>query len=1152
MAGSADSERRETAAPSRREPTVDAAHEATPTGPGGLAMTPASPTATGSVGRLGVQAKSVVGAASDPLEQQADHAADRVMRALAPEATSAAAPAEPVVRRQPAAGAESTRPLAEHEPEPAQEGFDAELGASSGLGQELPAETRVAMETAFGKDLSMVRVHDDEAAHRAATSIGALAFTRGSDIYFASGAYDPIGEDGRRLLAHELAHVVQQGAAADGSPVRRKKGDKGGAAAPEEPKTETFTSERGTVDPPNKKVELIGVAIPKVKIATIGEPATVRNKAARQARPSTDSYTSIWSAAAKGAFDTQLTTFLGGTEGTTALGEKGAYYLTYSKNKPTASAKLAPLIGRREDLAEGLWRPRWEKGHGEFALFDIDHMKDWSMSGDNDIKNLWLLERTANQRLGGLVWDPVDKALDALLKEARPRLTKPPRTDTVDKSWTIVVKSWKDSGKAPPGHPDWNWSVADMGTAALLAYLHAVPVKRRSELTGSDTELAIYSRAYGASVRHLPVAKDGSVAVKSWGTPGLYRVTSVKMDKTGDDVVPGAPVGELVVEPFHGNRYVKGDPVPLPITGMAGVAHGGAISTESARARIHAHFEGASPIVWDALEFDVNTGFVARGVVRPDVEVLRNAEIAILVGDDLAVEAMLSASAITLPGPLQINSGLVLVRIGLKSGASVSGGFDLEVTDLARGAVRVDYAPDKGFGFDGELGSLPDKPYDAKVRVGYHEGAWSAAGSVSIGPNKVGGIKSGKAEVALAKDTISAQGTFESTFKGLTGGTLAFTQDPVTGTTVAGTLQLGKLPGIEGGEISAKVKQATAGSGWSLAGSVTARPAIPGVTGTIGGTYEDGAFVAIADLGYKRGMLDGKLRLGVTNRAVDASGVPAGPAVPDHMVVFGRGQLALQLTPWLIGTAIVEVRPNGTIAVAGRIGLPDHFTLFDRRELNRRIFSIGIDIPIVGIAVAGQRIGIFATVSGGLDLVAGIGPGQLLGTGITVTYDPDQEDATTLEGETHLAVPADAGLRLYIRGGVGAGIPLVSAEAGIELGAELGLAGQLTADAHLLWTRSAGLVFDAEAGLTVQPRFRFTADAYALVTIGIGWLSKDLVDEHWRLAAFEYGSDLRFGVFLPIHAEAGRFDFSFDRVRFEYPSIDPGDIAKGAIRHVVG
>jgi hypothetical protein len=66
------------------------------------------------------------------------------------------------------------------------------------------------METFFGHDFSQVRVHTGEQAARAAGSIGASAYTLGQDIVFGSRQYAPDSHSGRRLLAHELAHVVQQ------------------------------------------------------------------------------------------------------------------------------------------------------------------------------------------------------------------------------------------------------------------------------------------------------------------------------------------------------------------------------------------------------------------------------------------------------------------------------------------------------------------------------------------------------------------------------------------------------------------------------------------------------------------------------------------------------------------------------------------------------------------------------------------------------------------------------------------------------------------------------------------------------------------------------------------------------------------------------
>ena len=77
-------------------------------------------------------------------------------------------------------------------------------------GQPLDAATRAFMEPRFGRDFSHVRVHADAAAADSAHAVGALAYTVGADLVLGSGRYQPASAAGRALLAHELAHVVQQ------------------------------------------------------------------------------------------------------------------------------------------------------------------------------------------------------------------------------------------------------------------------------------------------------------------------------------------------------------------------------------------------------------------------------------------------------------------------------------------------------------------------------------------------------------------------------------------------------------------------------------------------------------------------------------------------------------------------------------------------------------------------------------------------------------------------------------------------------------------------------------------------------------------------------------------------------------------------------
>jgi len=106
-------------------------------------------------------------------------------------------------------------------------------------GQPMPADVQARMEHAFGADFSAVRIHEGQHA----PSIGALAYTQGTDIHFAPGAYDPGSQRGQSLLGHELTHVVQQaqgrvqstgqakGAAVNDDPALEREADDMGAQA---------------------------------------------------------------------------------------------------------------------------------------------------------------------------------------------------------------------------------------------------------------------------------------------------------------------------------------------------------------------------------------------------------------------------------------------------------------------------------------------------------------------------------------------------------------------------------------------------------------------------------------------------------------------------------------------------------------------------------------------------------------------------------------------------------------------------------------------------------------------------------------------------------------------------------------------------------
>jgi hypothetical protein len=172
-----------------------------------------------------IQPKLVVGDVNDPLEREADRVADHVMRL--PAGALSIAPGPPQLSRKCAVCEEEAQ-----EPTPMQR----KTAGGSGMVAEVPASVhnvlrtpgtpldtadRAFLEPRFNRDFGKVRVHADEPAARSAAAVGAAAYTVGPHIAFAAGRYAPATDSGRQLLAHELAHVIQQQHAVD-PPLRRQ------------------------------------------------------------------------------------------------------------------------------------------------------------------------------------------------------------------------------------------------------------------------------------------------------------------------------------------------------------------------------------------------------------------------------------------------------------------------------------------------------------------------------------------------------------------------------------------------------------------------------------------------------------------------------------------------------------------------------------------------------------------------------------------------------------------------------------------------------------------------------------------------------------------------------------------------------------------
>jgi hypothetical protein len=106
-------------------------------------------------------------------------------------------------------GASANQAVAATQPATAGD-FAADMVSTLGVGSPLPPQARSDFEEQFAADFSSVRVHTDAAVAEAARAVGAHAFTYGDHIAFDAGRFDTTSTAGRRLLAHELTHVMQQ------------------------------------------------------------------------------------------------------------------------------------------------------------------------------------------------------------------------------------------------------------------------------------------------------------------------------------------------------------------------------------------------------------------------------------------------------------------------------------------------------------------------------------------------------------------------------------------------------------------------------------------------------------------------------------------------------------------------------------------------------------------------------------------------------------------------------------------------------------------------------------------------------------------------------------------------------------------------------
>lgn len=978
-----------------------------------------------------------------------------------------------------------------------------------GRGEPLPQDARAPLEGHFGRDFADVRIHTDAEAQRLVAALGARAFTSGRDIYLAPDAFAPDTAEGQRLLAHELTHVVQQ----DGQAAAVL------ARAIEPAMNARYHETERTAA---ALAALERLEIPAVKsrhlplysgLAGAGNLKRVRG----YGREGADQR-SVWNRQAQvdaGAIRARL----GERNIPVPADANGRIRL-----KPHRGARLTSK--RLSELQTMLRIPAWDRRGRKVPQFQVDHIVELQVSGQmgsgvgNSPENMELLDQPSNSSSGGTIRSGIYRKVDAFLDTFDP---KPDRGRFLRQHDVVFTSVAATGGGSAAGASAW-WTKTEIEEAEPLRTASPPNAAEDGDTQGTAGEFVLASGPGGITVgtfRHRPGAAPSLSRTQARALAGL-RITALNLtDNTGN---PEGPVGTLSAE-----WDLPADWQPdTPSVTISLTADGEYRGYPSALPALNLEYAKLSPVSFTSISTE-DGELSADGTLTPSIPIL-NAPITVrLRGRDISFSLDYGPEQISLPIPrTTIDDAYVSVFYSSARGLGLSGQVIYSIEGVGSGELAASVSSTGGVAFEGGFTferSLFDR---ARVSAWWRNGQFGAEGTIGIDtPDKIRGIQSATATVSVNEGRWAFSGSAELSVPGVSAASIAITQGE-NGLNVAGDVALTANPAIRSGSIHVECKQ-TDGD-WKVSATGTAEPAIPGFDSQLTVTYDDGAFDAQFSGAFERGMLSGQITVGATNRSIGEDGNPGGPpSGPDApIVVYGSGSATIQIAPWLQGTAGIRVDPAGEITVAGEIALPSQLEIFSKLEYDKRIFGLSTQIPIVP--------GVVAEVGGNLSAIASIGPGALDQLRVRIEYSPSHEENTHVTGDAHLNVPAEAGLRLAARAGVGLGITGASATGGLEIGGALGISGAAEATVHIDWMSSQGLAIDAEAALHAQPSFRFDISGYVAVTA----LGASLYDERVELAAYELGSGLDFGVRFPVtYREGEPFEVSLDDLEFEVPDVDP-------------
>jgi hypothetical protein len=1036
-------------------------------------------------------------------------------------------------------------------------------------GRALDASTRSFMEPRFGRDFSGVRVHTDSRAAESARAVDAHAYTVGQHIVFDRGKYDPESRGGRQLLAHELAHTVQQHG------LQRSSNDLSLA------ETSEYRHLEREADSVARSVTG-GVGAEPTLTSRPTQALISRAKkdggdtTAASSSPGEDTGERSWkdidqepalkaaSDALKNAGAKQVALPSEGISGVLAF-QMGKLKLPPDKGPVekvwqdaadrkalqaivdiSGEARSTKLGLKQErpgtDQLKQLWlqKVKWKTGDNK-AIEDkwkkittpedsllksatahkspcqVDHILELQFGGNNVPENMQMLDGPENMRSGRDIFKELkERALDIRIAL---KAVNQQASDVILAYDGIVpssptCKACCEAEKLAPAQGDVGAGESVAGQKGVEYPIYA---------GGPPAKLLITSEY--ASSESMPIRGSAVPENKSAATivPGFLLETLHRPKKKGGDTISA-------IFDTEGNTKTR---IPVTLDGEKGVdfkvAADGKLSLATANKNIKFHYPYLSAGTFTKLELRDDGSVSGTGTIHSSIPFLPQLHVK-FDKESFSLIAPLDAKKLKPPIPgAKITEGEIGLQLAPQFKPYGMLAFELVTGPKKILDGKIDVTGDaQGLVATGVVHVFLPGVDNAEGNVKYQNGEWT--GGVKIEStqmqSKLKYVKSGSVVVGLSSKGVTAEGKVGLDIPGTSGVDVSLLYEKHK------WIFRGKgaftPPKLKPVEIEIEY------DGDHITGSAETGFEFHGLAGRLRVQYRDEKFSGEGTINIKKGRAEGKLHIKMRQE----KGEPK---------FSGEGEVTYQITDNLVGTAGIEVNEQEEVRLKGALTFPKPIHLFDPIKGDYKIFEVGVSIPIPGASIG--PVGLNARIDGALSAGYQIGPGELRNAKIEAAFNPLEEkpDLDLLMG-AQLYIGARAYISGSISGGIEVSIGIASVEGGLTITATASLEGHVASEVKIHYQKSR-VELDANFEVLLALALTLALDAFVKAKAGVGPFSVE-TKKVWNLASFKFDTGMQLGMKLknPIHYASDQpFKFpSLDDIQWIKPDIDPKKVLERA------